>query len=67
MPPSRPTHWPFRLTDRISGWFGGANPAEWLTVGSVSGGVDGQGHLGFAAEPGLARFGRDVFNNAGGR
>jgi hypothetical protein len=36
MPPRRPPHWPFRLTDTISGWFGGANPAEWLTVGSVS-------------------------------
>jgi hypothetical protein len=36
MPPRRPPHWPFRLTDTISGWFGGANPAEWLTIGSVS-------------------------------
>ena len=26
-------------------------------------GLDGQGHLGFAAQPGLAPFGRDVFNN----
>ena len=32
---------------------------------TVSGGVDGDGHLGFAAEPGLAPFGKDVFNNAG--
>jgi hypothetical protein len=35
-----------------------------LTAGTVSGGVDGDGHLGFAAEPGLAPFGSDVFNNA---
>ena len=36
MPPSRPPHWPFRLTDTISGWFGGTNPAEWLTIGSTT-------------------------------
>jgi hypothetical protein len=36
MPPRRPPHWPFRLTDTISGWFGGTNPAEWLTIGSTS-------------------------------
>jgi hypothetical protein len=36
MPPRRPPHWAFCLTDTISGWFGGANPAEWLTIGSVS-------------------------------
>ena len=35
-----------------------------LPGGTVSGGVDGDGHLGFAAEPGLAPFGADVFNNA---
>ncbi|ARC58041.1 hypothetical protein AS850_13230 [Frondihabitans sp. 762G35] len=32
--------------------------------GTVSGGVDGKGHIGFAAESGLMPFGRDVFNNA---
>jgi hypothetical protein len=37
-----------------------------LTVGSVSGGLDAQGHLGFAAQPGLRPFGRDVFNNPHG-
>jgi hypothetical protein len=39
-----------------------------LPVGTVSGGLDGDGHLGYAAQPGLAPFGRDVFNNvkAGG-
>ena len=36
MPPSRPPHWPFRLTGTISGWFGGTNPAAWLTIGSIS-------------------------------
>jgi hypothetical protein len=34
-----------------------------LPAGTISGGVDGEGHLGFAAQPGLATFGRDVFNN----
>jgi hypothetical protein len=31
-------------------------------LGATSGGVDGHGHLGFAASPHLAPFGRDVFN-----
>jgi len=31
-------------------------------LGIHDGGVDGLGHLGFAAAPGLAPFGRDVFN-----
>jgi hypothetical protein len=31
---------------------------------TVSGGLDKLGHLGFAAQPGLAPFGKDVFNNA---
>ena len=34
-----------------------------LPAGTVSGGLDEAGHLGFAAQPGLAPFGRDVFNN----
>ena len=38
-----------------------------LPVGTVSGGIDGAGHLGFAAQPGLAPFGRDVFTNVGYR
>ncbi len=29
-------------------------------------GLDGDGHLGYAAQPGLAPFGRDVFNNPHG-
>ena len=32
-----------------------------LVVGSVCGGLDGAGHLGYAAQPGLASFGPDVF------
>jgi hypothetical protein len=35
-------------------------------LGLTSGGADGLGHLGFAAAPGLAPFGRDVFNREGG-
>ena len=31
-------------------------------LGLTTGGTDGQGHLGFAASPGLKPFGRDVFN-----
>ena len=34
-----------------------------FNVGSVSRGLDGQGHIGYAAQPGLAPFGRDVFTN----
>jgi hypothetical protein len=36
-----------------------------LPAGTVSGGLDGDGHLGFAAQDGLEPFGKDVFNNAG--
>jgi len=32
-------------------------------AGSVSLGLDGEGHLGFAAQPNLRTFGSDVFNN----
>lgn len=32
-------------------------------VASASPGLDGQGHIGFAAQPGLKAFGLDVFNN----
>jgi len=35
-------------------------------VGRASYGLDGQGHLGYAAQPGLAPFGPDVFNNPQG-
>ncbi len=36
-----------------------------LSAGTVSGGLDGLGHLGFAAQAGLRPFGPDVFTNAG--
>jgi hypothetical protein len=42
----------------------GSNWAS-LPAGSVSGGLDRQGHLGFAAQSGLMPFGTDVFNNTG--
>jgi hypothetical protein len=32
-----------------------------LVAGSVCGGLDGQGHLGYAAQAGLGDFGPDVF------
>ena len=35
-----------------------------LTAGTVSGGLDNQGHLGFSAQSGLRPFGTDIFNNA---
>jgi Phosphoesterase family len=35
-------------------------------VAHASPGLDGQGHLGYADQPGLAPFGRDVFNNPSG-
>jgi len=34
-----------------------------FNVGRVSPGLDGEGHLGYAAQIGLTPFGRDVFNN----
>ncbi|MFZ0091672.1 MAG: alkaline phosphatase family protein [Solirubrobacteraceae bacterium] len=36
-------------------------------VGDTSPGLDGLGHIGYAAQPGLAPFGRDVFNNPAGQ
>ncbi len=38
-----------------------------LPGGTVSGGVDGRGHLGYAGQAGLEPFGPDVFNNASPR
>jgi hypothetical protein len=37
-----------------------------FTVSRASRGIDGDGHLGYAAQPGLAPFGEDVFNNESG-
>ena len=37
-----------------------------FSVGAASKGLDGKGHLGYAAQPGLATFGHDVFTNPAG-
>jgi hypothetical protein len=37
-----------------------------FAVAGRSPGLDGQGHIGYAAQPGLAPFGRDVFTNPRG-
>jgi hypothetical protein len=37
-----------------------------FNVKSASPGLDGKGHIGYAAQPGLAPFGKDVFNNPKG-
>ena len=37
-----------------------------FNVAETSPGLDGDGHIGYAAQPGLAPFGRDVFNNPAG-
>ncbi len=37
-----------------------------FNVAPASKGLDGDGHLGYAAQPGLAPFGSDVFNNPAG-
>ncbi len=36
-------------------------------VAKASPGLDGDGHIGYAAQPGLAPFGPDVFNNPWGQ
>jgi hypothetical protein len=36
-------------------------------VASASAGLDGLGHIGYAAQPGLQPFGTDVFNNVNGQ
>ncbi len=49
--------------------FGVSHGQDWSKLpggATVSGGLDGDGHLGFAAQPGLRPFGTDVFNNANG-
>jgi hypothetical protein len=37
-----------------------------FSVGRASRGIDGEGHIGYAAQPGLAPFGGDVFNSPNG-
>ena len=44
------------------------NPAGvTLAAGTVCGGLDGLGHIGYAAQPSLNPFGPDVFTNPSGR
>jgi hypothetical protein len=44
------------------------NPAGvTLAAGTVCGGLDGLGHIGYAAQAGLNPFGPDVFTNPSGR
>ena len=38
-----------------------------FAVSTKSKGLDGDGHIGYAAQPGLAPFGRDVFTNPSGK
>jgi hypothetical protein len=56
--------WLRTMEDLFSVSSGGDHAA--LPAGTVSGGLDGQGHIGYAAEPGLRPFGPDVFNNPNG-
>jgi hypothetical protein len=42
------------------------NDHKALPAGTVSGGLDGLGHIGYAAQTRLAPFGKDVFNNPKG-
>jgi hypothetical protein len=51
-----------RTMEDIFGVSKGSDHAK-LTAGTVSGGMDGLGHLGFAAQSGLRPFGPDVFTN----
>jgi len=43
-----------------------ATMEDLFNVKSASPGIDGKGHIGYAAQPGLAPFGSDVFNNPKG-
>ncbi len=54
-----------RTMEDIFGVDKGKDHAKLPADVTVSGGLDGDGHLGFAAQPGLAPFGKDVFNNTG--
>jgi hypothetical protein len=54
-----------RTMEDLFGVSDGHNFAK-LAAGTVSGGLDGKGHLGFAAQAGLTTFGKDVFNSPHG-
>ena len=58
---------PGTVSDRFYNHYSWLRTMEDLfDVGQASPGLDGFGHIGYAAQPGLAPFGRDVFNNPGG-
>jgi hypothetical protein len=58
---------PGTVTDRFYNHYSWLRTMEDLfDVRHASGGLDGRGHLGYAAQPGLAPYGRDVFNNLRG-
>ncbi len=59
---------PGTVSDRFYNHYSWLRTMEDLfDVGRDSAGLDGHGHLGYAAQPGLAPFGRDVFNNPWGQ
>jgi hypothetical protein len=55
--------WLRTMEDVFSVWAGRDHAPLAQGAGSVSGGLDGLGHLGYAAQPGLRPFGPDVFTN----
>ncbi len=58
---------PGTVSDRYYNHYSWLRTMEDLfNVARSSPGLDGQGHLGYAAQPGLAPFGRDVFTNPWG-
>jgi hypothetical protein len=57
---------PGSITDQPYNHYSWLRSTEDL-FGIHTGGTDGQGHLGYAAADGLRPFGRDVYNNTGGR
>lgn len=58
---------PGSTSDRVYNHYSWLRTMEDLfDVGRASKGLDGQGHIGYAAQLGLAPFGEDVFNNPAG-
>ena len=58
---------PGSTSDRVYNHYSWLRTMEDLfDVGRASKGLDGQGHIGYAAQLGLAPFGADVFNNPAG-
>jgi hypothetical protein len=58
--------WLRTMEDAFSVTKGKADSTLTPGAGSISGGLDGLGHLGYAAQDGLTPFGPDVFNNPHG-